>query len=354
MDSSRGFDRVDIVKLVVILVLLVVLIGVAIAPKLNSSQQQAEGLPTEAAEEPVGGEAGPAGTAVPTTVGMLPTPADLEGLPALPAPDQELTYNSADGSLQDEDGQAVYTLSDDGTIWIPVVPPDLADSLDNQVPSVDANGTWVLLNGEGMVQYQWDEATLSWVEVQVAYLPSLPGEAQPTVQTAVPATEIPVVATPVSPATPTAAPEQTGSEAPTQVPAGGEASGSASTAEGGQVAVPASLLSVPKTYSIHTGEFVYCLARRFDVNPGELLNLNGLSRYSIVFAGMKLRIPTSGKTFPPPRALLEHPATYTVKSGDTIYTIACKYGDVYPEAIAYANQLTAPYKLHAGQSLYIP
>ena len=67
-----------------------------------------------------------------------------------------------------------------------------------------------------------------------------------------------------------------------------------------------------------------------------------------------LKIPQTGHTFPGTRALHPHPATYTVKTGDTIYNIACYYGDVDPMAIVAANSLIAPYTLTAGQSLQIP
>jgi LysM repeat protein len=52
--------------------------------------------------------------------------------------------------------------------------------------------------------------------------------------------------------------------------------------------------------------------------------------------------------------LLNHPTNYTVAGGDTIYTVACKYGDVDPMAIAQANGLSSPYTLSAGKVIYIP
>ena len=45
-----------------------------------------------------------------------------------------------------------------------------------------------------------------------------------------------------------------------------------------------------------------------------------------------------------------HPDTYTVEAGDTVYSIACFYGDVSPEAIIAVNQLEEPYELTAGQT----
>ena len=111
---------------------------------------------------------------------------------------------------------------------------------------------------------------------------------------------------------------------------------------------------VPKTWSLKTGEFPFCIARRFDVDPAELIQLSGLSGYSTYYAGMILKIPQSGDDFPVETSLLSHPATYTVQSGDNIYSIACKFGDVDPFAIAATNGLETLYKLEPGQVLQIP
>jgi LysM repeat protein len=109
----------------------------------------------------------------------------------------------------------------------------------------------------------------------------------------------------------------------------------------------------PSTYTLHEGEFPYCLARRFNVNPDDLLTANGLSNDSIVVPGQTLSIP-GGSTFPGPRALLSHPTNYTVKGGDTVYFIACAFGDVDPMAIAAANAISSPYTLTPGKVLKIP
>lgn len=111
---------------------------------------------------------------------------------------------------------------------------------------------------------------------------------------------------------------------------------------------------VPKTHELQKGEFPFCIARRFNVNQTELLNLNGLGEYSIVPIGYTLQIPQTGNTFIGQRALINHPDTYNVVAGDTIFSIACKYGDVDPLVIAQANELQAPYDLSPGQSLQIP
>lgn len=113
---------------------------------------------------------------------------------------------------------------------------------------------------------------------------------------------------------------------------------------------------MPTTYTLQVGEFPYCIARRFNVDPTELLSLNHLSATAgaIYKAGMTLSIPQSGKPFPPPRALNTHPASFTVPSAQwTIYKVACYFGDVDPQIIMQMNGLTSP-TLTAGQVLQIP
>ena len=110
----------------------------------------------------------------------------------------------------------------------------------------------------------------------------------------------------------------------------------------------------PETYTVHKGEFPYCLARRFNVSAADLLNLNGLGANTHVSEGTVLQIPQDSEWNSGDRALKSHPTTYTVVSGDTIYSIACEFGDVDPNAIIAANGLEAPYDLTGGTELDIP
>lgn len=110
----------------------------------------------------------------------------------------------------------------------------------------------------------------------------------------------------------------------------------------------------PASYTLQRGEFPYCIARRFDVDPDALLSLNGLSSGNIYYPNLTLRIPQTG-SFPGTRALRNHPATYTVaSSSETIYGIACLFGDVDPSAIAQANNISPGAALTSGQQLSIP
>lgn len=120
------------------------------------------------------------------------------------------------------------------------------------------------------------------------------------------------------------------------------------------VVVATSTPGKPSTYTLQKGEFPYCIARRYNVSISELLSLNGLSTSSHPSIGTVLKIPQTGTWNIGDRALKSHPTTYTVNSGDTIYSIACTYGDVDPNQIIAANNLSSPYTLTAGQTLNIP
>jgi LysM repeat protein len=117
---------------------------------------------------------------------------------------------------------------------------------------------------------------------------------------------------------------------------------------------PPATPGLPSSYTLQKSEFPYCIARRFDVDPGELLRMNGLTSYSVYYGGMVLRIPQSGRGFPGNRSLRPHPATYEVRPGDSLFSIACIYGDVDPNVIAYVNNIPVNAKLEVGQLLNIP
>lgn len=130
----------------------------------------------------------------------------------------------------------------------------------------------------------------------------------------------------------------------------------ASTAVAGTPA-PTLVIGIPAsgTYTLQAGEFPYCIARRFNLDPEALLTLNGISSSQTYFTpGTVLKLPSGGQPFPGSRALRSHPANHVVSSGETIYSIACKYGDVDPANIAATNGLSAPYTLTVGQTLQIP
>jgi LysM repeat protein len=119
------------------------------------------------------------------------------------------------------------------------------------------------------------------------------------------------------------------------------------------VVYPTYVTTRPTSYTLQSGEFPYCIARRFNLDVAALMTLNNLSNNSQVAPGTTLQIPQTGDWDGGSRALVPHPATYTVGSGETVYSIACHYGDVDPNAIIIANNLASE-TLTTGQVLNIP
>jgi len=112
--------------------------------------------------------------------------------------------------------------------------------------------------------------------------------------------------------------------------------------------------AVPDSYTLHSGEFIFCLARRFNIHPDDLKDFNGYKIGDSQSPGDTIRIPSGSRTWVGDRALQYHPSNYTVVYGDTLYSIACLYGDVDPRAIAAANDLTVDQVLTPGTVLQIP
>ena len=122
----------------------------------------------------------------------------------------------------------------------------------------------------------------------------------------------------------------------------------------GAVTPTVALPARPATYQLQPGEYPMCIARRFNVNPDELLYINGLTQWAYTYPGQVLNIPQTGNPFPYQRALRYYPTNYTVAWGESIYKIACDFGDVDPMAIANVNRLAPPYSVYPGQLIYIP
>ena len=113
--------------------------------------------------------------------------------------------------------------------------------------------------------------------------------------------------------------------------------------------------SKPSTYTLQNGEYPYCIARRFNVDPDELLAQNGLVDSQTLYAGKVLTIPQTGNPFPGSRVWHNHPDTYTVdSSSETVFGVACYYGDIDPSLIAQANGISVGASLTVGQQLKIP
>ena len=340
------FETVDIFKLAGLIVLLVVLVVVVALGWIQLVQ------PEKTVEGDMQTTTRTAQPDEPDT--MLPDDGDEIGpVPELPASDIPLDVDTDTGTAYSPDGEKIYELSGDRSVWVPVVPQDMVDMLGDRVPSIDPSGNWVIISADGKDRYIWDSETASWEPLgdDVAVEHGEGTEAAPDEATETAATQ--AVPTQTTTEEAQAAEPPAATQAAADEPASSQDQAPEDDVPQPPV-IPTATPGLPVTHTLRGGEFVYCIARRYNVDPGELLRINGITSNSLLRGGTVLKIPQTGSPFPGRRALQPHPDTYTVEAGDSIYSIACAYGDVDPWAIAYANQLEAPYALIPGMVLYIP
>lgn len=97
----------------------------------------------------------------------------------------------------------------------------------------------------------------------------------------------------------------------------------------------------PTEYMVQEGDTVYTIAQKFGVSTNTILWENNLSSRSYIRPGDKLTIlPESG-------------VSHKIKRGDTISSLAKKY-DVEEKEIIAANQLANGADIYVGQKLIIP
>ncbi len=99
------------------------------------------------------------------------------------------------------------------------------------------------------------------------------------------------------------------------------------------------------TYKVKVGDTLYGISNQFGVSVTELASLNGI-KGSLLKVGQEIKIPNKSGTNPDTMFM------YTVKSGDTLYSIARKYNTT-PDKIKSLNYLTSN-NLKIGDILRIP
>ncbi|MBZ5200576.1 LysM peptidoglycan-binding domain-containing protein [Planomicrobium chinense] len=100
-------------------------------------------------------------------------------------------------------------------------------------------------------------------------------------------------------------------------------------------------------YTVKAGDTLYSIAKKYNTTVAAIAAANKIPSPYIIRVGQVLTIP--GKAAPPPAAAIK----YTVKSGDTLYSIAKRYNSTVAK-IAAANKIPSPYIIRVGQVLTIP
>lgn len=99
-------------------------------------------------------------------------------------------------------------------------------------------------------------------------------------------------------------------------------------------------------YTVRYGDNLYRIALRYHTTVWTLMNLNGISNPNRIFAGQTICVAAGGGGVP-------WGFLYTVRRGDTLYSIARRYG-WSASYVASVNHLWNPSQIYAGQVLLIP
>ena len=113
-------------------------------------------------------------------------------------------------------------------------------------------------------------------------------------------------------------------------------------------------------YVVQSGDTLYSIARRSGMSLNSLLTLNGLSQSSIIYPGQSLTVSQSEGNFSTPvstktnsaSSVVSTSGTYTVKAGDTLYSIARRSG-VSLSSLLSLNGLSQSSVIRPGQTLNV-
>lgn len=125
-------------------------------------------------------------------------------------------------------------------------------------------------------------------------------------------------------------------------------------------AVPA---AAPQTYTVQRGDTLRSIARKFNTTVSAILAFNSIPNPNVIFPGQVLKIPGASAPAPtaPPAVIGPTPTsaapgaltTYTVQRGDTMYSIARKFGTT-ANAIIAVNPGINPSRIFPGQVINMP
>ncbi len=141
-----------------------------------------------------------------------------------------------------------------------------------------------------------------------------------------------------------------------KIPGIAPSSGTGATTSGGTGTSGSS--GATSTYTVVSGDTLGKIAARTGTTVAELLRLNALTNPDVIAVGQKLKVPAGSSGSPasvgtPKPATGGQGKTYVVQKGDTLLSIARRYGLTVKQLQA-ANNIANPDRIAIGQKLVIP
>jgi len=108
-----------------------------------------------------------------------------------------------------------------------------------------------------------------------------------------------------------------------------------------------SLSLAAEVYTVKTGDTLWTISRKTGVSIETITSINKLNNAANIYVGQKLRISNKENNEN------TNSIRYTVKSGDLLWKIAQKY-NVTVQEIINLNNINSPYYIYIGQTILIP
>jgi len=130
----------------------------------------------------------------------------------------------------------------------------------------------------------------------------------------------------------------------------------------GQVSKAGSIVSQPSapapapgqasgTYTVVKGDTLSSIAARYGTSYQELAKINGIANPNVIYVGQVLKL--SGSAPKPTGPPSTSGGSYTVVKGDTLSGIAQRYGTNY-QTLAAINGISNPNRIYPGQVIKLP
>lgn len=99
---------------------------------------------------------------------------------------------------------------------------------------------------------------------------------------------------------------------------------------------------VQTVYTVQPGDTLSAIARKYNTTVSQLVTLNGIKNANAIRVGQKLLLPKPAAT-----------KKYTVRSGDTLYTIALRFNTTVSR-LATLNRISNVGLIRIGQIIQLP